>query len=141
MGSGEHRKHLKSFNLRPTSHYVIFLGSKSVSVTGNVRRITVERELPKPRDPSEPRPDFPRPKPYVEPPPTPCQHVRILDCNQPVSRIFYECYHCKQGLLTESESKNPITEVDVKCPSCGRTAIRLLTNTVISTTPIPSPWQ
>jgi hypothetical protein len=68
------------------------------------------------------------------------QHVKILDCNQPVSRVIYECWHCKQGLLSEVEGVSPQV-LEAACPSCGRTAIRLMANKVLSTTPIPSPWS
>lgn len=68
------------------------------------------------------------------------QHVKILDCNQPVSRVIFECWHCKQGLLSEVEGVSPQV-LEVACPSCGRTAIRLMANKVLSTTPIPSPWN
>jgi hypothetical protein len=68
------------------------------------------------------------------------QHVKILDCNQPVSRVIYECWHCKQGLLSEVEGVSAQV-LEVTCPSCGRTAIRLMANKVLSTTPIPSPWN
>ena len=68
------------------------------------------------------------------------QHVKILDCNEPVSRVIYECWHCKQGLLTEVDV-TASQFLEVECPSCGKTAIRLMANKAISTTPIPSPWQ
>ncbi|AFY47740.1 hypothetical protein Nos7524_1879 [Nostoc sp. PCC 7524] len=68
------------------------------------------------------------------------QHVKILDCNQPVHRVIYECWHCKQGLLSEVEGVSSQV-LDVPCPNCGRTAIKLMANQVISTTAIPSPWQ
>ncbi|WP_096595195.1 hypothetical protein [Calothrix sp. NIES-2098] len=67
------------------------------------------------------------------------QHIKILDCNKPVSRIIFECWHCKQGLLSEVESQAP-TFLEVTCPSCGRTALRLTASKVLSTTPISSPW-
>ncbi len=68
------------------------------------------------------------------------QHVKILDCNQPVSRVIYECWHCKQGLLSEVEGVSPQV-LEASCPNCGKTAIRLMANKVLSTTPIPSPWN
>ncbi len=87
-------------------------------------------EKPKPR------------KPEQEPEPQPCQHVRILDCDKPVRRIFYECYKCYQGLLTEcSDVDGQEQDLDVQCPNCGRIAIKLTTGKVLSTTAIPSPWS
>jgi Zn finger protein HypA/HybF involved in hydrogenase expression len=68
------------------------------------------------------------------------QHVKILDCNQPVSRVIFECWHCKQGLLSEVEVGTP-QFLELQCPNCGKTAIRLMAQQVVSTTPIPSPWQ
>ncbi|WP_066381678.1 MULTISPECIES: hypothetical protein [unclassified Anabaena] len=68
------------------------------------------------------------------------QHVKILDCTQPVHRVIFECWHCKQGLLTEVEVESS-QALDVRCPNCGKTAIKLMANKVISTTAIPSPWQ
>ena len=32
--------------------------------------------------------------PDPELPPEKCQHIRILDVNKPVQRVFLECYHC-----------------------------------------------
>lgn len=89
---------------------------------------------------SESKPSFSKPKLYVEPDPTPSQHIRVLECNKEISRIFYECYHCKQGFLIECQGTPPLQDMDVKCSNCGKTAIKLLTNKVISTTAIPSPW-
>ncbi|OUL20895.1 hypothetical protein BV378_28410 [Nostoc sp. RF31YmG] len=70
---------------------------------------------------------------------TSCQHIKILDCNKPVSRIIFECWHCKQGLLSEVESATPAF-LEIQCPNCGRTALRLTASKVLSTTPISSPW-
>lgn len=87
---------------------------------------------------------YEKPKPrkaFEQSEPQPCQHVRILDCDKPVSRIFYECYHCLEGLLSEYSQQPPVQETDVRCPSCGKTAIKLITNDVLSTTIIPSPWR
>ncbi|MBD2505508.1 hypothetical protein [Anabaena azotica] len=68
------------------------------------------------------------------------QHVKILDCNLPVNRVIFECWHCQQGLLCEVETlTTDLTEVS--CPTCSKTAIRLSASKVLSTTPIPSPWQ
>jgi phage FluMu protein Com len=68
------------------------------------------------------------------------QHVKILDCNEPVCRVICECWHCKQGLLSEVDVSTS-QYLEVECPSCGKTAVRLMAEKVISTTPIPSPWQ
>lgn len=68
------------------------------------------------------------------------QHVKIIDCNQPVSRVIFECWHCKQGLLSEVEGVS-LQVLEVTCPNCDRTAIRLMANQVLSTTAIPSPWN
>jgi uncharacterized CHY-type Zn-finger protein len=89
---------------------------------------------------SEPK-TYEKPKLYVEPPPQPCQHIRILDCDKPITRMFYECYHCHQGLLSECNGLPPVQDLDVRCPTCGKIAIRLVAQEVISTTPIPSPWE
>ncbi|WP_017318679.1 hypothetical protein [Mastigocladopsis repens] len=78
--------------------------------------------------------------PEPEPVPQPCQHIKILDCNKPISRVFYECYHCRQGLLTECKGHLPVQELKLPCPTCGKTAIYLVANEVLSTTTIPSPW-
>ncbi len=87
--------------------------------------------------------------PDPELPPEKCQHIRILDVNKPVQRVFYECYHCLQGLVSEC-SGEPVMEeykgrqqpkeISVKCPNCEKGAIKLITGKVISTTAIPSPW-
>ncbi|MBO3463018.1 hypothetical protein G7B40_041075 [Aetokthonos hydrillicola Thurmond2011] len=94
-----------------------------------------------------------KPKKYIpdpELPPEKCQHVRILDADKPVQRVFYECYHCFQGLVSECSGKPVIEEfkgrpsvreLKVKCPNCGETAIKLMTAKVLSTTAIPSPWS
>lgn len=68
------------------------------------------------------------------------QHVKILDCNLPVNRVIFECWHCQQGLLCEVETLAPDFQ-EVACPSCSKTAIRLSASGVLSTTAIPSPWQ
>ena len=87
--------------------------------------------------------------PDPELPPEQCQHIRILDVDKPVQRVFYECYHCLQGLVSECsgqpvieefKGKPSIRELKVKCSNCGETAIKLITGKVISTTAIPSPW-
>ncbi|MBW4633874.1 MAG: hypothetical protein KME30_18810 [Iphinoe sp. HA4291-MV1] len=86
-------------------------------------------------------------KPYHRKPyksqeqPQSCQHIKILDCNQPISRVFFECYHCRQGLLSECKGESPVQEFKIPCPTCGKTAIYLMANEIISTTAIPSPWD
>ncbi|MEA5618459.1 hypothetical protein VB711_11510 [Cronbergia sp. UHCC 0137] len=82
---------------------------------------------------------FPKPrKPETET--TNFQHVKILDCDEPVSRIICECWHCKQGLLCEVDV-TASEYLEVECPNCGKTAVRLMAKEVISKTAIPSPWQ
>jgi hypothetical protein len=68
------------------------------------------------------------------------QHIKIIDCNQPVTRVICECWHCLQGLLIEVEAL-PAEYLETPCPNCGKCAIRLQASKVISTTPIPSPWS
>jgi phage FluMu protein Com len=82
---------------------------------------------------------FPKPK-KVEAEPTTSQHIKILDCNQPVSRVIFECWHCKQGLLSEVDV-TASEFLEIECPSCAKTGLRLMAKQVLSTTPIPSPWQ
>lgn len=91
--------------------------------------------------PQKPKLQKPRPIAPKELEPRPCQHIRILDCDKPISRVFYECYYCQQGLLSECNKVPPIREIAVICPNCGRTAIELLAQEVVSTTAIPSPWK
>ncbi|MEA5507676.1 hypothetical protein VB735_32235 [Halotia wernerae UHCC 0503] len=83
-------------------------------------------------------------------PPQNCQHIQFLDCDKPVGRIIFECYHCQQGIISEfagepvmGEYKGypSLIEVKIQCPNCEQTAIRLTTGEVLSTTAIPSPWQ
>jgi len=78
------------------------------------------------------------------------QHVRFLDCDEPVSRIIFECYHCQQGILSEYtgepvmgeyKGRPSLIQVKIQCPNCEQTAIRLITGEVLSTTAILSPWQ
>lgn len=69
-----------------------------------------------------------------------CQHLKILSCDRLVNQVIYECWHCRQGLLSEIEGLPP-QQIEVICPSCGKPAIRLMAAKVISTTEIPSPWQ
>ncbi|WP_375512768.1 hypothetical protein [uncultured Nostoc sp.] len=83
-------------------------------------------------------------------PPEKCQHVRFLNCNEPVSRIIFECWHCQQGVLSEYtgepvmgeyKGRPSLIQLKIQCPNCEQTAIRLTTGEVVSTTAIPSPWQ
>ncbi|MEA5504993.1 hypothetical protein VB735_18155 [Halotia wernerae UHCC 0503] len=78
------------------------------------------------------------------------QHIQFLDCDKPVGRIIFECYHCQQGILSEFTGEPVMGEykghpsaiqVKIQCPNCEQTAIRLTTGKVLSTTAIPSPWQ
>jgi Zn finger protein HypA/HybF involved in hydrogenase expression len=82
---------------------------------------------------------FPKPR-KIESQPTPAQHVKILDCNQPVSRVIFECWHCKQGILSEVDVTSS-QFLEITCPSCEKTGLRLMADKVLSTIPIPSPWQ
>jgi len=68
------------------------------------------------------------------------QHVKILDCDLPVNRLIFECWHCQQGLLCEVETLAADFK-EVSCPTCQSTAIRLTASAVLSSTVIPSPWQ
>jgi hypothetical protein len=81
--------------------------------------------------------------------PQQCQHMQFLDCDKPVGRVVFECWHCKQGIITEFTGEPVIGEYDgrpsvvlakVKCPKCSETAIRLNAKEVLSTVAIPSPW-
>ncbi|WP_321162570.1 hypothetical protein [Nostoc sp. KVJ3] len=83
-------------------------------------------------------------------PPEPCQHMQFLDCNSEVGRVIFECYHCKQGIISEYtgdpvmgeyKGRPSVIFTKVKCPNCEQTAIRLEAREVLSTTAIPSPWQ
>ncbi len=83
-------------------------------------------------------------------PPSPCQHMQFLDCNLEVGRVIFECYHCKQGMISEYtgdpvmgeyKGRPSVIFTKVKCPNCEQTAIRLEAREVLSTTAIPSPWQ
>ncbi len=42
----------------------------------------------------------------------PTQHIRIVDCNKPIRQIFYECYKCQQGLLTECDNADDAGKVE-----------------------------
>ncbi|OYE01272.1 hypothetical protein [Nostoc sp. 'Peltigera membranacea cyanobiont' 232] len=83
-------------------------------------------------------------------PPEPCQHMQFLDCNSEVGRVIFECYHCKQGIISEYtgdpvmgeyKGRPSVIFTKVKCPKCEQTAIRLQAREVLSITAIPSPWQ
>ncbi|MBD2416035.1 hypothetical protein FACHB389_34700 [Nostoc calcicola FACHB-389] len=83
-------------------------------------------------------------------PPEPCQHMQFLDCNSEVGRVIFECYHCKQGIISEYTGEPVMGEykgrpsvifTKGKCPNCEQTAIRLQAREVLSITVIPSPWQ
>ncbi|MBR8835920.1 MAG: hypothetical protein DSM106950_18340 [Stigonema ocellatum SAG 48.90 = DSM 106950] len=101
----------------------------------------------KPRDQNPNRDGYDDNEPAL--PPEKCQHIKIVDCDQPVQRVFYECYNCRQGLISECTGKPLLEEykgrlqeqqIPVRCPTCFKTAIRLITGEVLSTTAIPSPW-
>ncbi|WP_199338525.1 hypothetical protein [Nostoc sp. FACHB-133] len=98
----------------------------------------------KPYIPFQDRPEEP------ELPPSPCQHMQFLDCNSEVGRVIFECYHCKQGIISEYtgdpvmgeyKGRPSVIFTKVKCPNCEQTAIRLQAREVLSITAIPSPWQ
>ncbi len=72
--------------------------------------------------------------------PQDCQHLKILSCDRLVNQVIYECWHCRQGLLSEIEGLHP-QQIEVKCPNCGKPAIRLMASKVLSTAEIPSPWK
>ncbi|WP_223278365.1 hypothetical protein [Nostoc sp. 'Peltigera membranacea cyanobiont' 232] len=83
-------------------------------------------------------------------PPEPCQHMQFLDCNLEIGRVIFECYHCKQGIISEYTGEPVMGEykgrpsvifTKVKCPNCEQTAIRLQAREVLSITAVPSPWQ
>lgn len=82
---------------------------------------------------------FPKPK-KIDSQPTPSQHIKVLNCNDPVSRVIFECWHCKQGILSEVDVTSS-QFLEIICPNCGKTGLRLMADKILSTTPIPSPWQ
>ncbi|MBD6621076.1 hypothetical protein FNW02_36500 [Komarekiella sp. 'clone 1'] len=100
---------------------------------------------------------LPQSKPHIfersdeeELPPQMCQHMQFLDCDKSVGRVVFECWHCKQGIISEFSGELVIGEykgrpsvvlAKVQCPSCGETAIRLNAGKVLSTTAISSPWK
>lgn len=78
------------------------------------------------------------------------QYMRFLDCDEPVSRIIFECYHCQQGILSEYtgepvmgeyKGRPSLIQIKIQCSNCEQTAIKLTTGEVLSTTAILSPWQ
>ena len=97
-----------------------------MQLDGEMMEVQEIKKFPKPRKPDSESQNF--------------QHVKILDCNEPVCRVICECWHCKQGILCEVDVSSS-QYLEVECPSCGKTAVRLMAEKVISTTPIPSPWQ
>jgi len=87
--------------------------------------------------------------PDPELPPEQCQRIRILDVDKPIQHVFYECWHCQTGLMTECSGKPiiedfngrpSVQEIKVKCPNCEKSAVKLITGEVLSTIAIPSPW-
>lgn len=106
------------------------------SLTSNARVFVMNQE-----ETNRPRP---RPQPRLnseqEPEPVFGQHIRLLEVNQPQGRVICECYNCKQGLLIQHE-REPQQETNVKCPNCGKIAIKLQVAKVLSAIAIPSPWQ
>ncbi|WP_226889801.1 hypothetical protein [Nostoc sp. MG11] len=75
--------------------------------------------------------------------------MQFLDCDKPVGRVIFECWHCKQGIVSEFSGEpamgkykeRPLVVLaKVQCPSCSETAIRLNSPEVLSTTVIASPW-
>ena len=114
-------------------------------VTGKRNKKKIDSlQATKPYIPFQNRPEEP------ELPPEPCQHIQFMDCNSEVGRVIFECYHCKQGIISEYsggpvmgeyKGKPSVILAKVKCPNCEQTAIRLQAREVISTTAIPSPWR
>ncbi|MEA5506952.1 hypothetical protein VB735_28440 [Halotia wernerae UHCC 0503] len=83
-------------------------------------------------------------------PPQNCQHVQFLDCDKAVGRVVFECWHCHSGIISEFtgeptmgeyKGRPSVIQVNIQCPNCEKTAIRLTTGEVLSTTAIPSPWK
>ncbi|WP_242062423.1 MULTISPECIES: hypothetical protein [Nostoc] len=100
-------------------------------------------QQPKPARASKPRTQKPELRDQF-------QHIKFLDCNKPVGRVIFECWHCQQGIISEFrgepimgefKGRPSITLVNVECPNCGKTAIKLSTAEVLSITAIPSPWK
>ncbi len=97
----------------------------------------------KPPRPSKPRTQKPELRDQF-------QHIKFLDCNKPVGRVIFECWHCQQGIISEFrgepmmgefKGRTSIILVNVECPNCGKTAIKLSTGEILSATAIPSPWK
>ncbi|MEH2067093.1 MAG: hypothetical protein V7K47_02785 [Nostoc sp.] len=108
----------------------------------------VPRKSNSPQQPKQ-QPQF-RPDDDEELPSQQCQHIQFLDCDKPIGRIIFECYHCQQGILSEFTGdpamgeyfgRPSVIQVKIKCPNCEQTAIRLTTGKVLSITAIPSPWR
>jgi hypothetical protein len=83
-------------------------------------------------------------------PPENCQHMQFMDCYKPVGRVVFECWHCKQGIVSEFGGEPAMGEykgrpsvvlAKLQCPSCGETGIKLNAEKVLSTTAISSPWK
>jgi hypothetical protein len=73
-------------------------------------------------------------------PPERCQHIQFMDCDKPVGRVIFECWHCHQGIICEytgepmmGEYKGhpSLIQVKIQCPNCEQTAIRLTTGEVL----------
>ncbi|MDZ8264388.1 hypothetical protein [Nostoc sp. ChiQUE01b] len=65
-------------------------------VTGKRNKKKIDSPpVTKPHIPFQDRPEEP------ELPPSPCQHMQFLDCNLEIGRVIFECYHCKQGIISE----------------------------------------
>ena len=69
-----------------------------------------------------------------------CQHIQFMDCDKPVGRVIFECWHCQQGIISEYTGepvmgeyfgRPSLTQVKVQCPNCEQTAIRLTTGQVL----------
>ncbi len=70
------------------------------------------------------------------------QHIRIEGFNDSARRITYECDKCLQGLVSECSNTGKLQDINIECPNCGKTAIRLVAvGDVQSTVAIDSPWQ
>ncbi|MBW4617694.1 MAG: hypothetical protein KME21_31795 [Desmonostoc vinosum HA7617-LM4] len=81
-------------------------------------------------------------------PPQQCQKMQFLDCDKSVGRVIYECWHCLTGLVSEYTGSPVVEEfrgrkkekaIEVECPNCGKSAIRLSVKEVISTEAFASP--
>ncbi len=74
-------------------------------------------------------------------PPSKCQKMVFLDCDKPVRRVIFECYHCRQGIIAQCHSDGNLQRLEPACPHCGKSAIRLEATEVFGITAISSPWQ